>query len=396
MIQRTIKRTRKQSAGKELPEMVTPAVKEELEHQQYRIVGSHSAVKICSWTKSMINGHGGCYKQKFYGINSSQCLQMTTSLSCANRCLFCWRGYKAPVAKDWKWKIDDPEEIIEGSIKAHHQLLVGFGGSAKKDEKVFKEAKQVRHAALSLTGEPIAYPRINELIRSLHKRKISTFVVTNGQYPEKIAELIPVTQLYLSVDAPNKEMLKKLDVPLFSDHWERMLLSLDHLRKKKHRTAVRLTIVKGYNDTDIKGYAELINRGMPDFIEVKSYMFVGESRKRLKKENMPLHEEIVAFSKNLASVLEDYEIVSEHIPSRVVLLANRKFKKDGGWRTWIDFGKTFTKYGSLSSASKSMIKTPETGLSGKGTLDFMPLKKKEEFLSSGFKRMMDVLKKNDQ
>ena len=33
-----------------------------LEKQQYRLVGHHSAVKVCQWTKNMINGRGGCYK----------------------------------------------------------------------------------------------------------------------------------------------------------------------------------------------------------------------------------------------------------------------------------------------------------------------------------------------
>ena len=91
--------------------MLTQEAKLELEKQGYRVVGNHSAVKTCGWTKTMIRGQGGCYKLKFYGIMSNQCLQMTTSISCANRCTFCWRGYKAPVATEWKWDNDDPEKI---------------------------------------------------------------------------------------------------------------------------------------------------------------------------------------------------------------------------------------------------------------------------------------------
>ena len=71
--------------------MLTETAKQELEKQQYRVVGDHSAVKICGWTKNMIRGEGGCYKLKFYGIMSNQCMQMSTSISCANRCTFCWR-----------------------------------------------------------------------------------------------------------------------------------------------------------------------------------------------------------------------------------------------------------------------------------------------------------------
>ena len=35
-------------------------------------------------------------------------------------------------------------------------------------------------------GEPIMYPRINELIRILHGHDISTFLVTNAQFPDAI------------------------------------------------------------------------------------------------------------------------------------------------------------------------------------------------------------------
>src|SRR3990172_2924898 len=104
---------------------LTPASKALLEKQQYRIIGNHSAVKVCGWTKKMLKGEGGCYKLKFYGIMSHQCLQMTTSISCANRCTFCWRDYKAPVSKEWKWEIDDPVMIVENSIMQHKKLLDG-------------------------------------------------------------------------------------------------------------------------------------------------------------------------------------------------------------------------------------------------------------------------------
>jgi tRNA wybutosine-synthesizing protein 1 len=42
--------------------MLTKEAKKELEKQQYRIVGSHSAVKVCGWTKNFLRGKGGCYK----------------------------------------------------------------------------------------------------------------------------------------------------------------------------------------------------------------------------------------------------------------------------------------------------------------------------------------------
>jgi len=367
--------------------MLNQGAKDELIKQQYRVVGEHSAVKICGWTKNMIKGKGGCYKLKFYGIMSNQCLQMTTSISCANRCVFCWRGYKAPVSKTWEWNVDDPQMILDKSIKAHHKLLYGFGGQPEL-KPMYEPSLNIKHVALSLTGEPIIYPKINELIELFDKEGISTFMVTNAQYPEEIKNLKRVTQLYLSIDAPNKKLLKKIDLPLFTDYWERTNKSLEYCAQKKDRTCVRLTIIKNLNDVDAFEYAELIKKGKPDFIEIKAYMHVGSSRERLTFEDMPWHEEIVKFTKEIVKYLPDYEIVTEHVPSRVVMCARKEFKRDSRWYTWIDFnkwnklinsGKDFDKYDFLKE-------TPQTGLSGR------EIKKEVE---EKIKRKIESGKKND-
>ncbi len=317
---------------------ISPRYKTELEHQQYRMVGNHSAVKVCGWTKNMLRGEGGCYKFKFYGIQSHKCMQMTVNMSCANRCTFCWRGYKAPVSKEWNWKVDEPDLIIDESIKAHLSLLNGFGGNEKVSKHAFEQSKHVGHVALSLTGEPIAYPKINELCRKFHERGISTFLVTNAQYPEAIKNLHTITQLYLSLDAPTEKILKELDVPLFSDYWERYNQSLENCAQKKYRTTARLTIVKGINDIQPETYAQLIMKGDFDFVEIKGYMHVGESQKRLTREHMPTHEYVKEFGmKVLESLQNDYEFASEHVPSDVILLAKKKYNK----KTWIDFEKFF-------------------------------------------------------
>ncbi|MBT3262395.1 4-demethylwyosine synthase TYW1 [Candidatus Woesearchaeota archaeon] len=352
--------------------MITPEAKKTLTKQGYRVVGNHSVVKVCGWTGSMIRGDGGCYKLKFYGIQSHQCMQTSPSLSCANRCSFCWRGYKAPVSKDWKWEVDNPEMIINKSLKAHKNLLTGFGDNKNPNHTAHEQSKTVKHVALSLTGEPIIYPKINEMINNYHERGISTFLVTNAQYPDEIKKLTPVTQLYLSIDAPTKKLLKEIDNPLFEDYWERMIKSLENLKKKKERTAIRLTAIKDLNMCEPEKYADLIKIGNPDFIEVKGYMFIGASRERLEKSNMPLHEDVVEFSKELDKYLDDYEIASEHIRSRVVLFAKKKFKKEGEWHTWIDFDKfhELFKSGTEITTENYLKKTPTgPGLSGRGTKD---------------------------
>lgn len=113
------------------------------------------------------------------------------------------------------------------------------------------------------------YPHINEIINLLHKENISSFLVTNAQFPDRIEQLNPVTQLYVSIDASTKDSLKKIDRPLFKDFWERYIGSLRALKHKRVRTVYRLTLVKGFNTSDIAEYARLITLGLPCFIEIK-------------------------------------------------------------------------------------------------------------------------------
>ena len=54
------------------------------------------------------------------------------------------------------------------------------------------EGMQARHCALSLVGEPIMYPEINALIKLLHEKGISTFLVTNAQFPDAIRFVVSV------------------------------------------------------------------------------------------------------------------------------------------------------------------------------------------------------------
>ena len=96
----------------------------------YRIVGSHSGVKLCRWTKSMLRGRGGCYKHTFYGIESHRCMESTPSLACANKCVFCWRHHTNPVGTEWKWQMDEPETIVQQALENHYQMIKQFRGTA--------------------------------------------------------------------------------------------------------------------------------------------------------------------------------------------------------------------------------------------------------------------------
>jgi len=244
--------------------MINKKHEESLTKEGYKLIGSHSAVKLCRWTKSMLRGRGGCYKHTFYGIQSHQCMEATPSLACANKCVFCWRHHKNPVGREWRWQTDQPDFLIDGALTKHAQMIKQLRGMPGLKEERFQEAQKVRHCALSLVGEPIIYPKINDFLRRLHENKISTFMVTNAQFPDKMNTLEPVTQLYVSIDGSTKESLQEVDRPLFKAHfyiemnihiydmesqdfWERFLACLDELREKGQRTVYRLTLVKSYN-----------------------------------------------------------------------------------------------------------------------------------------------------
>ncbi len=299
-------------------------VKRILQKQGYAIVGEHSAVKLCHWLRESLLHNRFCYKQKFYGIKSHRCLQMSPAVNnCTQNCLFCWRfqGFNEIYLK----KVDEPKFIVEESIRQQRRLITGYKGDPRVDRKKWEEAMEPNQVAISLIGEPTLYPRLGELIEEYHKRGFTTFLVTNGTMPEVIENLDPLpTQLYVTVAAPNKEIYKKLLVPLIKNGWERLNKTLEILPSLDTRKVIRHTLVKGWNMEGYEEeYAKLDLKGEPNFIEPKAYVFVGYSRERLTIDNMPSHEEVREFAKKMAN-LTSYYYEDEMKDSRVVLLSKIK------------------------------------------------------------------------
>jgi wyosine [tRNA(Phe)-imidazoG37] synthetase (radical SAM superfamily)/flavodoxin len=328
-------------------EMVTKLQRKALVKEGYRIIGSHSAVKLCRWTKNQMRGRGGCYKHSFYGITSYQCMEATPSLACANKCVFCWRHHKNPVGTEWRWKTDSPSMIVEDAVNLHKTMINEMRGVPGVLPERLAEANTVKHCALSLVGEPIMYPHINDMLHELHDRKISSFLVTNAQFPDRIQQLDPVTQLYVSVDAATKDSLKAIDRPLFKNYWDRFLGALAAIRDKRQRTVYRLTLVKDWNMEETEAYAELIELGQPDFIEIKAVTYCGKSdASSLTMQNVPWHKEVCEYSEAIAERLRArgkgpvYSIATEHEHSCCILLAREdKFLVNGVWHTWINYDK---------------------------------------------------------
>lgn len=318
--------------------MLSKKLKESLLNQQYRIVGNHSAVKICEWTKKSLIDKDVCFKEKFYRIKSHRCCQMSpAAVFCQNKCIHCWRAIELTEGNKMDKKIDNPLDIIKGCIEAQRKLLIGFNGNKKVNKKKYREALEPMQFAISLTGEPTLYPKIGELISQLRKMGKTTFVVTNGLQPDVLLKLnknkeLP-TQLYLSLNSPSKEMYEKWHRSSVKDAWKRFNETLRIFPKLKTRRVVRMTLVKDLNDKNefIKEFSNLIKKANPDFIEVKSYMAIGFSRdrKNMGYERMLSFDEIKEYSKKLSKELGNgYKILNFHKLSRVVLIGkSRKMMK---------------------------------------------------------------------
>lgn len=295
---------------------------EKLESSGYRFVGSHNhaAAKICHWTKQSILDKGVCYKEKFYGIESHRCLQMAPAVpNCQQKCEFCWRDLSYTQTQ-WEGEYDDPKTIIDEAVKAQNNLLCGFFGNDKANKEKLEESKTPTNAAISLAGEPMLYPEIDELIAEFNRRNFTTFVVSNGQCVDKLKNLENEPyQLYLSLDAPTKKIYNNVCQPQISEGWGNLNQSLDTLASFNSRTCIRTTCVKGRNMTNPEKYAELIKKASPDFVEIKAYMCVGSSRHRLTPDNMPTFDEVKSFAQKIGENCGK-KIVNESEVSRVVLL----------------------------------------------------------------------------
>lgn len=298
--------------------------------QGYRLLGKnqHSAVKICWWTKESLRADRVCYKELWYPpVQSHRCMQMTPYIGCNCHCLYCWRLHSGDrPGLSWKefplnvTELDEPGEIVEEAIEKRRELLSGFKGNSKVDKRKFEEALRPTMMTMSLTGEPTLYPRVSDLNIEAKKRGMITFLVTNGTMPKALENMDPLPfQLYVSVSAPDKHTHVKLTRPLIKDGWEKLNKTLELLPSLETRKVMRLTMVKGWNMTNHEGYAELIKKAEPNFVEVKAYEWVGESQRRLPKEAMPFMEDIRRFAERI-SELTGYEIKGEHKPSGVVLL----------------------------------------------------------------------------
>lgn len=327
----------------------------------YSIIGNHSGIQICSWTKKALRGKGVCYKQKFYGIDCHRCAQISPALAwCEENCIFCWRPNEwmenfrrnSPelepadsnrMREIWmkEDEVDEPAEIISETVAKRKKLVSGLKGAHDARKEKWRESfeKFPSHWAISLSGEPTLYPKLAEMVLELRKNPEvrSIFIVSNGQEPDAIRKLaekdaLP-TQLYISLDASDAKMFEKVNKPKYKDGWKRLNETLELLAKLNCRRVIRYTLIKGVNDSEkeMEKFAGLFEKSKADFIEIKGYMFLGDSRKRLVFGNMPGHSDVREYAARIAEFLPGYSIIDEDFLSRVVLLK----RKDSKYRNFI-------------------------------------------------------------
>jgi len=221
-----------------------------LQKQKYHRIGGHSAVKRCKWFYEALTGGRSCYKHKFYGINSHQCIQMSPAVFyCTQQCLFCWRAQHSDLQVSWNemtlpvW--DVPEDIIRGIVRAQSRILSGYKGHVRLDPRSSGKPN-VQDILLSVWLENLhSTNRWESSFTHFGARDMTTFLVTNGTLPKKLSGLsCEPTQLYVSVCAPNEEVFKRVCRPQVAGAWESLNETLALLQSFRCPTVMRSTLVK--------------------------------------------------------------------------------------------------------------------------------------------------------
>ncbi|MHA1672248.1 MAG: radical SAM protein [Promethearchaeota archaeon] len=202
--------------------------------------------------------------------------------------------------------------------------------------QVFENAKNPRHAAISLAGEPTLYPRIGELVAEFRSRNMSTFIVTNGTHPDVIKKLwkennLP-TQLYVTLAAPTKRDFSKICRPLTKNAWEYLNETISLLPQLPCRTVVRITSVKflNINDDMVETYAKILKSNPPNFVDIKGFtveanaLRLEERLGRFKEDHelrefAPSFQDLLHFAEKLADAT-GFEIIESHEASKDILL----------------------------------------------------------------------------
>jgi wyosine [tRNA(Phe)-imidazoG37] synthetase (radical SAM superfamily) len=185
------------------------------------------------------------------------------------------------------------DEEISCCIDSEEEIELLINNELTTPDEIIQahsEALNPNHAAISLDGEPLLYPKISGLVEEFRNRAFTSFIVTNGTLPENIKNLESYpSQLYITLAAPNEEIYKRSCRPMIKNGWSNILDSLDLIESLNCRTLVRLTAVKDLNINEklIKDYIKIIEKANPNFFEIKGFTLQAKAlqiKERLKSD----------------------------------------------------------------------------------------------------------------
>ena len=226
------------------------------------------------------------------------------------------------------------ERDIHQCISSREEIEVLINRELTSPDDIMQahnEALMPNHAAISLDGEPLLYPRISEFVQEFRNLDITTFIVTNGTTPDTIRNLETLpSQLYITLPASNENIYKKICRPMIKNGWNKIRDSLDLVDSLSCRTLVRLTALKtlNINESFIHDYSKIIEKTNPDFFEIKGFTLQAKAlliNERLKngkqpQEYFPEYE----YLENLAMKFEEisgFPLIYRNKPSRDFLFA---------------------------------------------------------------------------
>ena len=185
------------------------------------------------------------------------------------------------------------EKEISCCIDSRDEIVKLFTLALTTPDEIMQthgEAMNPNHAAISLDGEPLLYPKIGGLVEEFRNRDMTSFIVTNGTLPERLESLNSLpSQLYITLPAPNETVYKKVCRPMIKNGWSKISDTLDLVESLSCRSLVRLTAVKNLNLSEnyIKDYIKLIDKANPNFFEIKGFTLQAKAlmiNERLKSD----------------------------------------------------------------------------------------------------------------
>ncbi|MBA7520983.1 hypothetical protein ES705_13083 [subsurface metagenome] len=185
------------------------------------------------------------------------------------------------------------EKEISCCIDSRDEIVKLFNLALTTPDEIMQvhgEAMNPNHAAISLDGEPLLYPKIGGLVEEFRNHNMTSFIVTNGTLPERLESLNSLpSQLYITLPAPNERVYKKVCRPMIKNGWSKISDTLDLVESLSCRSLVRLTAVKNLNISEnyIKDYIKLIEKANPNFFEIKGFTLQAKAlmiNERLKSD----------------------------------------------------------------------------------------------------------------